>query len=408
MKSLRILVLEDHAFQRAAIVNLLNRLGHTHVIEAADGREALSLISSGAPVDIAVCDLNMAGMDGLTFLRLAHDAQLINAVIICSSVTDELLRAVDRIVTTQGLKLLGSVGKPLHIESLEMLIAKYEPVQKTNPLVLPASADEPTEQEIRDAVRHQEFRAYFQPKFHLQTGTMDGAEVLVRWQSAKRGLLSPAAFLPTIECNGLVDDMFFSLLSQGLSLQRTVQSREHPFKLAFNVDASQMSNPNFVNNLKEALRIHGASPAGLILELTEKGLMHLPDISMENMVRLRMMGVSLAIDDFGVGYSSLERLCQMPFNEIKLDAGFVQHYEEVRYGAVINSALTLARQLGIRLVAEGIETVEQLNHLVSLGYDWGQGYLYARPMSQAHLVDWYFEGNKSSWRHAFGSQHMQA
>lgn len=301
MKSLRILVLEDHAFQRAAIVNLLNRLGHTHVIEAADGREALSLISSGGPVDIAVCDLNMAGMDGLTFLRLAHDAQLINAVIICSSVTDELLRAVDRIVTTQGLKLLGSVGKPLHIESLEMLIAKYEPVQKTNPLVLPASADEPTEQEIRDAVRHQEFRAYFQPKFHLQTGTMDGAEVLVRWQSAKRGLLSPAAFLPTIECNGLVDDMFFSLLSQGLSLQRTVQSREHPFKLAFNVDASQMSNPNFVNNLKEALRIHGASPAGLILELTEKGLMHLPDISMENMVRLRMMGVSLAIDDFGVG-----------------------------------------------------------------------------------------------------------
>jgi EAL domain-containing protein (putative c-di-GMP-specific phosphodiesterase class I) len=129
----------------------------------------------------------------------------------------------------------------------------------------------------------------------------------------------------------------------------------------------------------------------------------MPEISMENMVRLRMLGFSLAIDDFGVGYSSLERLCQMPFNEIKLDAGFVQNFHQARYSAVIHGALALARELDMRVVAEGIETADQVQHLARLGCQWGQGFFYARPMNWAHLVDWRFEGQKSSWRRAIGT-----
>ncbi|MGN8121231.1 EAL domain-containing response regulator [Pseudomonas sp. 22082] len=403
MDTLRILVLEDHAFQRTAAVSALTSLGCKSIFQAADGKEALSVISQTGGVDIALCDLNMAGMDGLTFLRLARESGLIRAVIICSSLPDDLLRTVDRIVTLQGLELVGSVGKPLSVEVLQPLLMRYRPRESLAIKSTETIPDQPSEHEMLEAIRRQEFRAYFQPKFHLRSGEVDGAEVLVRWQSPSRGLLSPGMFLPTIERCGLLDEMFFSLLTQGLSLQRFVQSNGKPFKLAFNLDVSQMANPNLVDRIKALLRIHGASPAGLIFELTETGLLQMPEICMENMVRLRMLGFSLAIDDFGVGYSSLERLCQMPFNEIKLDAGFVQNYEQARYSAVIHAALALARELDMRVVAEGIETADQVRHLASLGCQWGQGFFYARPMNWAHLVDWRFEGEKSSWRRAIGS-----
>ncbi|WP_277761957.1 EAL domain-containing response regulator [Pseudomonas sp. A34-9] len=403
MNTLRILVLEDHAFQRVAAVSALNSLGYEDIFQAADGKEALSVISQVGGVDIALCDLNMAGMDGLTFLRLAKESGLIRAVIICSSLPEDLLRTVDRIVTLQGLELVGSVGKPLSVEVLQPLLMRYRSDETLATKSIENTPDQPSEYEMLEAIRRQEFRAYFQPKFHLRSGEVDGAEVLVRWQSPSRGLLSPGMFLPTIERCGLLDEMFFSLLTQGLSLQRFVQSHGKPFRLAFNLDVSQMANPNLVDRIKALLRIHGASPAGLIFELTETGLLQMPEVSMENMVRLRMLGFSLAIDDFGVGYSSLERLCQMPFNEIKLDAGFVQNYEQARYSAVIHGALALARELDMRVVAEGIETADQARHLDSLGCRWGQGFFYARPMNWAHLVDWRFEGEKSSWRRAIGS-----
>ncbi|PYC06906.1 EAL domain-containing response regulator [Pseudomonas atacamensis] len=403
MNTLRILVLEDHAFQRTAAVSALNSLGYKNIFQAADGKDALAVISQAGGVDVALCDLSMAGMDGLTFLRLAREAGLIRAVIICSSLPEDLLRTVDRIVTLQGLELLGSVGKPLMVDVLGPLLARYRPQSQVDIKVAESHLDQPSENEVLEAIRRQEFRAYFQPKFHLRSGEVDGAEVLVRWQSPSRGLLSPGMFLPTIERCGLLDEMFFSLLTQGLSLQRFVQSHGKPFKLAFNLDVTQMANPNLVDRIKALLRIHGASPAGLIFELTETGLLQMPEISMENMVRLRMLGFSLAIDDFGVGYSSLERLCQMPFNEIKLDAGFVQNFHQARYSAVIHGALALARELDMRVVAEGIETADQVHHLARLGCQWGQGFFYARPMNWAHLVDWRFEGQKSSWRRAIGT-----
>lgn len=396
----RVLVLEDHPFQRAVAVSALNRLGYTDVLQASDGQEAIDLIIDAGKVDIALCDLDMAGMDGLAFIRLANEMALIRSVIICSSLPSELLITVDRMVGQQGLNLLGIIEKPMSAQLLEPLLRKYS---NTNPHVsisCELESDVPTEEEVREGILSQEFRAYFQPKFHLQKGEVDGAEVLVRWQSPKHGLISPALFIPTLQRCGLVDEMFFSLFAQGLSLQRLLQSHGRPFKLAFNLDVRQLENPRFVERIKALLRTHGASPAGLIFELTETGLLEIPSIGMENMVRLRMLGFGLAIDDFGVGYSSLERLCQMPFNEIKLDAGFVQRMQEPRYNSVIQSALSLAKNLDMRVVAEGIETIEQLRCLIDLGCHWGQGYLFARPMSWAHMAGWWFEGDQSAWRRA--------
>ena len=214
-------------------------------------------------------------------------------------------------------------------------------------------------------------------------------------------MLSPGAFLPAVVQLGLLDKVFFRIFEQGLRLQQFMQSGGNGFKLAFNLDTSQLQCPHFVDRIWQVLNKHDASPASLTFELTETGFLQDPGVSMASMLRLRMMGCDLSMDDFGVGYSSLERLCLLPFNEVKLDAGFIRDFKHKRSFAVIRSVLELARSLNMQVVAEGIESVEQLRCLQSMGCQLGQGYFYARPMSEAQLMTWTFSGDPSIWHAVF-------
>ncbi|MBU4634020.1 EAL domain-containing response regulator [Pseudomonas chlororaphis] len=389
MSELRFLVLEDHGFQRAVVVKALHRIGHYQVLEASDGHEALQQLETQGAVDIALCDLRMMGMDGLKFLRKACEARLVRAVVIVSELAPDLRQAVEQIVALQSFQLLGSIEKPLVTQVLEKILSRYQAEQdrylswstRTVPALL--------EQDVRQALRRQEFCAYYQPKVCLESGECIGAEVLVRWEKHDGRVLLPAEFLPVIERCSLFEVLFSQLLDQGLSLQRMIQSHGRSFRLAFNLEASQLEDERLADFIRHALQRYELPASGLMLELTEGALVKVPVVSLENMVRLRMMGCSLAIDDFGVGYSSLERLCQMPFNEIKLDIGFTRNMmQQRRYWIVIRSVLKLARELEMNVVAEGIETEAQLNCLKRLGCNVGQGYYYARPMRGVDLMVW--------------------
>lgn len=209
MNRLRLLVLEDHDFQRCAAVSTLLRMGCLDVLEAADGQQALSLLHQQGGVDIALCDLHMAGMDGLTFLRQAREAGLVSAVIISSALPEELLYTAERIVTLQGLELLGNIGKPVLTELLEPLLQAYLSAKQKRIDQPSLPRQQPSEKEIRKGIAQQEFRAWFQPKFQLSTGEMQGAEVLIRWQRGEDRVLPPAAFLPAVEKYGLLDEVIF-------------------------------------------------------------------------------------------------------------------------------------------------------------------------------------------------------
>ncbi|AZE23686.1 diguanylate cyclase/phosphodiesterase [Pseudomonas chlororaphis subsp. aureofaciens] len=285
-----ILVLEDHSLQRKAAVSVLSRLGYMSIIEAADGHDAIEKIQATGGVDIALCDLDMAGMDGLTFLRQARKLDLVHSIIICSSLAEDLLSTINHIVNLQGLNLLGIITKPLCAPMLKALLLKHKS-KRLEPDKSSVRSELPSESTIRRAIANQEFRAYFQPKFSLRTGEIDGAEVLARWQTPDQGLVSPALFLPAIKRYGLVNELFYNLFAQGLSLQKLMQSHGKPFKLAFNLDVCQLNNLDLVERIKILLRTHGASPQGLIFELTETGLLQIPHVGMESMVRLRMLGL---------------------------------------------------------------------------------------------------------------------
>ena len=400
MNTLRLLMFERHDLQRAVAVNTLLDMGCIDVLQASCGEAALSLLHLHGGVDIVLCDLQTLATDGLCFLSQAREAGLLNAVIICSSIPDELVYTVEQILRLQGLEWLGNAVRPLVAEELVLLLQAYCASGRASQTGFGQPCDsgsEPDDEDILEGIDRQEFCAWFQPKFHLGSGLIQGAEVLLRWQRAQGDMLSPEAFLPAVVQLGLLDKVFFSVFEQGLRLQQFMQAGGNGFNLAFNLDTTQLECPRFVDRIRQVLDRYDASPASLTFELTETGLLQAPGMCMVNMLRLRMLGCDLSIDDFGVGYSSLARLCHLPFNEVKLDAGFIRDLGHKRSFAVIRSVLALARSLNMQVVAEGIESVEQLRCLQSMGCQTGQGYFYARPMSEAELMTWTFSGDPSIW-----------
>ncbi|MGZ7457692.1 EAL domain-containing response regulator [Pseudomonas sp. Ma2-10] len=383
---LRVIVLEDHAFQRSVAVAMLRCLGCKEVFEAADGNEALSVLDKVGPVDIALCDLQMEGMDGVEFFQKIADSGLVKALIISSSVSADLRRTVKRLIVLLGINLLGDVEKPLNKDALDKMLKKYS-LNPHTPTATISPITPPSKIEMRRAIAANEFRAYFQPKYNMVTGKIGGVEVLARWQHPSLGVLPPSFFLPSLENFDLLDDLLFDQLKQSLVLQRYIVEQGCSVSFSFNLHANQLSNSDLTDRIKKLLDHYGVPGSGVTFELTESGLIETPVTSLENLYRLRVMGCRLSIDDFGSGFSSLQRLCQLPFNEIKLDGEFVRSLDqEPGRKAVISSTLELGKSLGMSVVIEGIETNEQRIALLELGCTIGQGYFFARPMTGEDLL----------------------
>ena len=386
--SLRILILEDDSFQRAVAVRMLRSLGCHDVFEASDGSQALAVLQQVGAVDIALCDLQMEGMDGLAFLRRVGRSGQVRSIIVSSAMSADLRYAAHQLIGLLGLELLGDVGKPLYAEVLQPLLHKYQSICTREPV--PGNTQPlACEDEVRQALALQQLQAWYQPKFNLQTGEVCGVEVLSRWLHPDKGVLPPALFIPELERCGLMDELLFAQFDQALSLHEQARTRGYPLNMAFNLQAAQLANSQLTYTLKGILTRHVTPGSRLTFELTETGLLQAPAASLENLVRLRMMGCRLSIDDFGAGFSSLQRLCQLPFNEIKLDGEFVYNLEhEPRCAAVIDSTLALGKALGMSVVIEGIETEAQCQRLLAMGCVEGQGYWFARPMSGQDLLHW--------------------
>lgn len=385
---LRVLVLEDHLFQRSVATSLLKQLGCRDVLEAANGSEALAVLEQAGPVDVVVCDLQMDGMDGLEFIQRISATGQVGSIIVSSGLPWDVRRAVRQMGALLGLNMLGDIGKPLLAEALQPLL-ELALSQRPATFAPPSPLEVADEQEVRRALLDQQLEAWYQPKFDLQTGAVLGVEVLARWHHPSKGVLSPAVFLPAMERAGLMDELLFALMQQALTLQRQAKGQGLSLELAFNLHAAQLADVGLTAHIKGLLAAYQAPSGSITFELTESGLLEVPAVSLENLVRLRMLGCRLSIDDFGAGFSSLQRLCQLPFNEIKLDAEFVRGLaHEPRCRAVIGSTLALGETLGMSVVVEGIETAEQQQQLLEMGCAQGQGYWHARPMPGGDLLRW--------------------
>jgi diguanylate cyclase (GGDEF)-like protein len=243
--------------------------------------------------------------------------------------------------------------------------------------------------ELRRAIEQDELCMFFQPKIELSSNRVAGAEVLLRWRHPVRGLLGPAAFLPFAEQTGFIRSITRWTLERAVAQGAAWYRSGTPLPLAVNVSAEDIAQLRFDLRVARALARHELPPSLLTLELTESGFIADPEQALAMLDGLSSLGVNLSIDDFGTGYSSLSHLARMPVQEVKIDRSFVQGLEsDDEFATVVRSAIEMGHGLGLKVVAEGIETETAAARLREMGCDVAQGYLFARPMPLAELEAW--------------------
>lgn len=238
------------------------------------------------------------------------------------------------------------------------------------------------ETDLRRAIEHEEFMLQYQPIVALDTGDIIGAEALVRWMCRDRGKVPPGLFIPIAEETGLIVPIGRWVLRRACrEAKRWTDERGLPVRITVNLSGRQLQEPGIVDDVRQALADSGLSAGQLVLEITESMLMQNTEISMARLTALKALGISLAIDDFGTGYSSLSYLQRYPIDILKIDKAFVDVLDKGGEGPVLASAIVaLGETLRMNTVAEGIETEAQRGHLLTLGCEFGQGYLFAPPL----------------------------
>jgi diguanylate cyclase (GGDEF)-like protein/PAS domain S-box-containing protein len=240
------------------------------------------------------------------------------------------------------------------------------------------------ETNLQRAILNNEFRLHYQPIVTVQTGRIEGFEALVRWQPPDSDLVSPAAFIPAAEQSGLIVPISEYVLNQGCLAAASWHAKypnDPPLYVCLNVSARHISHPAFIRHVSVALERSRVRPDCVKIELTEGVAMNDTKATEETLSRLRGLGVRLSIDDFGTGFSSLGYLKRFQFNTLKVDQSFVRGMETDRANsAIVKTVVALGRNLGLEVVAEGVETVGQLELLRSIGCQAFQGYLFSKPV----------------------------
>jgi diguanylate cyclase (GGDEF)-like protein/PAS domain S-box-containing protein len=241
--------------------------------------------------------------------------------------------------------------------------------------------------ELRLALTNDELVLHYQPKIEVATRRITGVEALVRWAHPTRGLLLPAEFVPLAEHTGLIRPLTTFVLETALGQARRWRDDGHYLTVAVNVAARSLSDIDFSLEIERVLDRHGLAGDVLEVELTETGLMHDPTRALESLKRLHEMGVRIAIDDFGAGYSSLTRLRDLPIDDLKIDRTFVASIGDDNHGAeIVKSAIALGQSLGMSVVAEGVESEGVLRCLEDFGCNAAQGYHISEPVESEAIA----------------------
>ncbi len=385
---LKFLVVEDHDFQRKALIKVLQSLGVQNITEASDGMLALEhFCDAQFSADVIVCDLDMPNMDGMEFIRRLHDIGAKTSLILTSALDKSLISSVETMTRAYGIHLLGGIEKPVTPDKLiEMLRQRKQQATRS-----PGPKNPTPEAFIIEAAKLKLYEPFFQPKVEIATGQLKGAEALARLRNNDGQFIPPDVFIPVLEKNGLIDDLTWIMLERSaaacLEWQRYPSMKDAT--VSVNLSLASLSDTDLADRLTKQVITAGLDPKQMILEITESTAMTDVGHCLENLTRLRMKGFGLSIDDYGTGYSSMQQLSRIPFSELKIDRSFVSDITLYPQRQVIlASSIDMARRLGLKVVAEGVESIADWNRLKELGCTMAQGYFIAKPMPAADFVQW--------------------
>ncbi len=382
---LSILLLDDDPFMLKLLGSMLNGLGYRNISCFESGVDALSSCNGQMP-DVILLDINMPDMDGIEFVRHLGQRHCAVSLILISGERERMLEATHKLALAHRLVVLGTQHKPATASGLSGLLDKWVPTKIAAEV---AYVKNYTAAELRTALCNGELVNYYQPKVAVSTGEVIGVETLVRWQHPVDGMVFPDRFIRLAEEHGLIGDLTRCVLSQALKQTAIWQQSGINLRVAVNVSMDDIADLGFADYVYAETMRAGVMPESLVLEVTESRLMQKLTTSLDVLTRLSLKRFSLSIDDFGTGHSSLAQLRDLPFDELKIDQSFTHDaWQYPRLRALFDASLSLARELGIEVVAEGVEDAEDWVFLRSRNCDIAQGYYIARPMLASALQGW--------------------
>jgi EAL domain-containing protein (putative c-di-GMP-specific phosphodiesterase class I)/CheY-like chemotaxis protein len=384
--NLHILVVEDDSIDMEVTATILRKIGVHRISCCSEANQALSVVRAYQP-DVILCDLNLHGVDGITFLRSVAETAYRGHIILLSAVDRSVLKASENLVRAYGLEMLASLKKPLDQTSLIQALTEISP-SKNKP-TLNQKPPQISIDDLKQGLSENCIELWFQPKISVYKERVVGVECLTRWRHPELGLLNPLNFISLLEKHDLIDRFSKIVLEKAALQLRKWNSLGHQLKMAINLSMDNFHRVDLPEEFEAIVKANGIRPSQIILEVTETRLMENLTLSLETLTRLRLKGFGLSIDDFGTGFTTMENLKKLPLTELKIDRAFVNgvHNDEAAR-AILTSSIQLGKIFQLNIVAEGVETEQDWNYIIESGCDEVQGFYIASPMNAEQFLDW--------------------
>ncbi len=380
-----ILLIDDDDLFAEFVVDAAELIG-AKVTTISNGQEIEQQNCSN--FDYIIVDLSIPGYDGVQLLRWLKDHNCESSIIIASGCESSILNSAKQLAESYDLNLVATLNKPFPLNSLlDALKIKSSANIKTTDEDESLS-DEEIVIALSEAIDNKEIEVYYQPKFNLKDRRLIGFETLARW-THQGHTITPSVFIPLAEQYSLIDKLTYLIIDLALPKLAQICKGNFDLQMAINFSARSLNQLSIPDYLEKKVEQNNLLPKQIIIELTESALAEDKSSSLEILTRMRMKGFNLSIDDFGTGYSSVQQLQKIPFNELKIDRSFICDFlVNPPSRTIIMSTIEMAHNLGIKVVAEGIEDPESIDALIKLGCDVGQGFYYAKPMASEPLDKW--------------------
>lgn len=386
----RLLVIDDDPAVRQVIAGIGRAVGFE--VTGCEGDDASLDDCLGRTADLIILDLVMPVVDGIEVIERLGENHSSARLVLVSGQDRRVLASASRLATACGLKVAAVFAKPFSAADLRTCLTEQKgAITGGDTARLRRIPPDIRSARIEQALQAQEIVLHYQPQVSVDTLEWLGVEALVRWQHPEFGLLTPDTFVPLVERNADLTRRFTHYILRAAAQQIVPPESVGGFtgRVGINVTADVLAAADFPNQLIALLDQAGLARERVVLEVTETTLPSEPVKALAIQTRLRMRGVSLAVDDFGTGHSSLERLHTFPMDELKIDLNFVREStSDPEARAIVHNSIALSRDLRVRCVAEGVENVESLRLLSKLRCGYAQGYFIGRPMPACELGRW--------------------
>ncbi|MEO0328679.1 MAG: EAL domain-containing response regulator [Pseudomonadota bacterium] len=380
-----VLIVDDDPTQVAILSAYFTALKVEHIASACNSAEALSIIDSGQQeFDLIVTDLQMPRMDGLEFIRHLKEVKYCGSLVIISGMKDDMLGHAGRLANMHNLNLLGQIRKPLTKAALDSVFLKKADTPQTrngtkNPIIV-------TQEDFARGMANGEIVPYYQPKVDVQDAKVIGAEALARWTTQDGLSIPPDVFIQMAETNDRIEELTYYLFDKALDDLNTFLKIDPNLKVAVNLAPEIVNNLALPDRLNQRIASHGISSHSISFEVTESSILKLEPVTLEVLSRLRLLEFEVAIDDFGTGSSNIQTLRDFPYSELKIDRSFITNALTNSFSReTVYAAVALAREQGMRVVAEGVEDMETWQLIRQLGIEHAQGFLLAKPLTAEHF-----------------------